>query len=635
MSLRAKFSLFILLIFGFVAVAMSLLQAHWVRTLVVEQSEARVAQNIHAAWNVLGSRQDLLEVHVEALDELGELEEYREAGAERLEEVLGLYRERWHLDFVAFVDEGGRVVLNGGSLRPGAVLPLRGALESGRGASVRSGYAVLPADVFAEDGTAIGQRLTVGGEQRDAMVLFALERLDGEWSREAEWLVAGVVLNGAHELVDGIQHTIFPSDMYKGKPVGTATIFLGPVRIATTVQREDGGRAIGTLVSAEVAEQVLTRGEPWTGPAVVLGNRYVSRYDPIRNLEGMVIGMLYIGELEQIYDDIARHTLWTSLSVLLSILVVALILAFVFLARIVGQISALDRATKAFAGGDYSARAHIQTGDEIGNVARSFNQMAAIIESDRLQIMRQKDEIESANRGYMGMLSFATHEFRNSIGSALLNSQLLKEGSFGELEGDVFEGVEIIEKSLRYMSDISDNFLQLSRIERGELNVTKAHVNLRDAVIAPLLEDKTGPLKTRRMTLEDAVPEGFAVHADPSLMRVVFENLLSNAIKYGSEGGRIRIDADSRDGYAEVSVWNEGPAIPRDQLDTLFEKFRRFDSDTLSSKRGAGLGLFLVKHVVERHGGEVGVESTEGQGTRFIIRLPAHGPHAAGQHTGA
>ena len=86
MSLRVKFGLLIVLIFGLVTVAMSLLQVHWVRTLVFEHTEARMAQNIHAAWNVLGSRQRLLEAHVSALAELGELEEYREVDAGRIQE---------------------------------------------------------------------------------------------------------------------------------------------------------------------------------------------------------------------------------------------------------------------------------------------------------------------------------------------------------------------------------------------------------------------------------------------------------------------------------------------------------------------------------------------------------------------
>lgn len=636
MSLRMKAGLLIVLIFGFITVAMSLLQAHWVHTLVFEQTEARMTQSIHAAWNVLASRQRLVEAHVSALAELGELDEYRAIGPERLEEVLQLYRNRWGLDFVALVDVDGRVVMDDGSLERGAPLPiLRDASGHPAERHIRSGYAVAPAGIFNDAAAALRGRLMAGSRQQDVMLLLAQHRVDVDWTPEADWLVAGVVLNGAHHIVDAIQNTIFPSEFYKGKRLGTATIFLGPVRVATTVLLENGDRAVGTVVSDEVAQQVLERGEPWTGPALVVDNRYVSRYDPIHDLDGAVIGMLYIGELEQVYSDIESRTLLTSLSVLFAIMVGALALSFILITGVLRQITALDHATKAFSAGDYSARAHIQTNDEIGALARSFNRMAALIENDRAQIVRQKDEIESANRGYMGMLSFATHEFRNSIGAALLNLQLLKDGSFGPIEGEVFEGVDIVEKSLRHMSDISDNFLQLSRIERGELSVTKARIALRDAVIAPAIEDKEGPLNSRRMTLETTIPEGFTITADPNLMRVVYENLISNAIKYGKEGGRLVLEAQSRDGFDELSVWNEGPPIPPEQVDTLFEKFRRFDSDTLSSKRGAGLGLFLVKHIVDRHGGEVAVQSAEGEGTRFIIRLPAEERNTGTQKVGA
>jgi len=621
-SLRVKFGLLIVLIFGLVTVAMSLLQVHWVRTLVFEHTEARMAQNIHAAWNVLGSRQRLLEAHVSALAELGELEEYREVGAGRMEEVLRLYRARWGLDFVALADAEGRVVMDDGSLRDGAVLPVFGEVAGPSGeAQVCSGYAVASPAVFSAPG--VRERLAADGGPREAMLLLAQHRLDPGWAHEADWLVAGVVLNGAHQLVDAIHNTIFPSEFYKGKPLGTATIFLGPVRIATTVSLENGSRAIGTVVSDEVAEKVLKRGEPWTGPALVVGNWYVSRYDPIRAPNGSVVGMLYIGEREQIYKDIESRTLLTSLSVLFTIMVGALALSFVLISKVLHQITALDRATRGFAGGDYSARANIETNDEIGGLARSFNRMAATIQDDRAKIMHQKEEIESANRGYMGMLSFATHEFRNSIGAALLNLQLIKEGSFGKIEGEVLEGVDIVEKSLCYMSDISDNFLQLSRIERGELSVTPARVDLSKSIVAPVLQDKKGIMDSRGMALDTDIPDGFCLHADPNLLRVALENLVSNAIKYGPEGGRIVIAARTTDHGAEVSVWNDGPPIPPDQVGSLFEKFRRFDSDSLSSKRGAGLGLFLVKHIVDRHGGQVAVESSEAAGTRFILRFLA------------
>ncbi|MFO7975849.1 MAG: cache domain-containing protein [Candidatus Hydrogenedentota bacterium] len=623
MSLRAKFSLLIVFIFGFLTVAMSLLQAHWVRTVVFAQTEARMAQSIHAAWNVLESRRRLLEAHASSLAELGELEEYREAETERLTTFLRLYRERWNLDFIALVDDAGRVVVETGSLRRGAVLPVS------KGMAAESGIVVASPELFDEDAEELLERLVAGGERRDAMVLFAQHPLENEPTSEASHLVAGVVLNGAHQFVDAIQTTIFPSEFYQGKRVGTATVFLGPVRVATTVLLDSGSRAVGTVVSDEVAEQVLEHGEPWTGPALVVDNWYVSRYDPIRNPEGDVVGMLYIGELKQIYDDIESRTLLTSLSVLLAIMAGALVLSFVLVTGILRQITALEQATKAFSRGDYSARANIRTGGEIGELAHSFNRMAEIIEEDRTQIMRQKDEIERANRGYMGMLSFATHEFRNSIGAALLNLQLLKEGAFGKVEGEVLEGVDIVEKSLRYMSDISDNFLQLSRIERGELSVTKSRVKLREAIVEPVLEDKTGLLDTRNMSLEIAIPDEFSVIADPNLLRVVIENLVSNAIKYGKDDGRIVIAGCAWNGGAEISVWNEGPAIPPEQLETLFEKFRRFDAGTVSSRRGAGLGLFLVKHIVDQHEGEVAVESAEGEGTRFIIRLPGNEHHSA------
>jgi signal transduction histidine kinase len=124
------------------------------------------------------------------------------------------------------------------------------------------------------------------------------------------------------------------------------------------------------------------------------------------------------------------------------------------------------------------------------------------------------------------------------------------------------------------------------------------------------------------MTVVREIPRGFKVCADRNLLRIVYENLLSNAVKYGRQGGRIVLDACRRGKDVEISVFNDGEAIPQERADRLFSKFQRFDGGDPSGRRGTGLGLFIVKQIIEQHGGRVWIESAAGDGVTFRFVLP-------------
>jgi two-component system NtrC family sensor kinase len=114
-------------------------------------------------------------------------------------------------------------------------------------------------------------------------------------------LTGGVLLNRNYEIVDRIKNIVFKDAQYKGKEIGTATIFLGDLRISTNVMDKEGNRAIGTRASREVYEQVLGKGTPWIHRAFVVDEWYITAYEPIRDVQDKIIGMLYVGMLESKY----------------------------------------------------------------------------------------------------------------------------------------------------------------------------------------------------------------------------------------------------------------------------------------------------------------------------------------------
>jgi len=125
----------------------------------------------------------------------------------------------------------------------------------------------------------------------------------------------GILLNRNFEIVDKIKQTVFQNVVYQGKDIGTATIFQDDVRISTNVRNNDGSRAIGTRLAEDVYNQVVLRGEPWIGRAYVVNDWYITAYEPIRNIKNQIIGILYVGILEQKYNDIKNQTVSGFLSV--------------------------------------------------------------------------------------------------------------------------------------------------------------------------------------------------------------------------------------------------------------------------------------------------------------------------------
>lgn len=436
-------------------------------------------------------------------------------------------------------------------------------------------------------------------------------------------LIAGCWLDGANHFVDEIQNLVFEDRFYKGKRVGTVTLFNGSRRIATTVLLPDGKRAVGTQVSESVKDETLVKGVPWIGRARVLDNWYLTCYEPIRDIHGNIIGMLYMGELEAVTRDTRTFVVLVTIVIILFIMTIALVVRLKQTTRLLKRIYKLRKSANEFADGNYSVRAEKDTiGDEISELVRVFNSMLETIEKDREQLIKQQELIEEANANYLDMLGFVTHELRNSLGSALFNIASLKEGAFGEISEEAKEGLDIIENSLKYLKEITNNYLQLSRLEQGDLYFEKKEVNLLNDVIRPVLDEVSKLLETKNIKVEINIPHEFTLPADVNLIRVVYENLLGNAIKYGKENGNIKVSANrTNEGKIQLTVWNDGPPIEPQLISSLFHRFRRYDTKSEEGKKGAGLGLFIVRRIIELHGGEIIIQSDKENGTNFVITL--------------
>ncbi|MBI3191171.1 MAG: hypothetical protein HYZ36_00775, partial [Pedosphaera parvula] len=167
-----------------------------------------------------------------------------------------------------------------------------------------------------------------------------------------------------------------------------------------------------------------------------------------------------------------------------------------------------------------------------------------------------------------------------------------------------------------------EDLLTISKLESGQLALNSQALCPRD-VVQHVFDDLEARAAERRTHLENAVPEKLRVTADTDRLQQVLFNLLENAIKYGRVEGHVRVSGRGADNdTVELSVADDGPGIPAEAQERIFERFFRLDKARSREAGGTGLGLAIVKHIVQAHGGQVRVESQAGQGSTFFFTLP-------------
>ena len=232
--------------------------------------------------------------------------------------------------------------------------------------------------------------------------------------------------------------------------------------------------------------------------------------------------------------------------------------------------------------------------------------------ADLAEAARRKDEF----------LATLAHELRNPLAPLSNMLEILKRGT--NQDASVRRGLDTMERQLEQLVRLVDDLLDLSRITHNRIELRKRHVELASVIRQAALAAQ--PLaEAARQTLDVNVPdEPIHLHADPVRLTQVFGNLLNNSCKYTPPGGAIRVTVHRDGDDAVVTISDTGIGIPADKLDMIFDMFTQVDRSREQSQGGLGIGLTLVKRLVEMHGGTVEAESAgEGHGSVFEIRLPA------------
>jgi two-component system, NtrC family, sensor kinase len=430
-------------------------------------------------------------------------------------------------------------------------------------------------------------------------------------------LYAAVILNNNDRLIDKFKGLVFRKERIDGRDVGTTTIFLKDLRIATNVMDEKGNRAIGTQVSEEVFRRVYEQGKVWLDKAFVVNRWYLSGYRPIYDINGRVLGIFYVGILEDRYRNVLRNTTLSFLVVIVITTVMAIVLAVYLVNTFLKPVRRVISASAEIALGNYTKIEVKPTDDEdTRKISRAFNKMVDAVQERDCQIQEQAEKtlVKSEKLASLGRLaSGIAHEINNPLTGVLTYSSILLE----EL------------KDTEYVDDlkvIRDETIRCREIVRGildfarESRIDKVKANINTIIIECLM------ILEKHMHFQNIIisrkfdPSLPEIFVDVNQIKQVVNNLSVNAADAMPKGGYLTITTGIEEAPPMVAIrfLDTGTGIDEATLGKIFDPF----FTTKETGKGTGLGLAVTYGIIKRHSGTIDVRSTVGEGTEFTIKLP-------------
>jgi signal transduction histidine kinase len=259
---------------------------------------------------------------------------------------------------------------------------------------------------------------------------------------------------------------------------------------------------------------------------------------------------------------------------------------------------------------------------EVADLAESMGLILVKLEAREFHLenaAEAEERLKALNKLKDKHLGIAAHDLRNPISTIRGMSHMLIES---ELDDDTRRSfLESINAVSEQMLILVDNLLDISVIESGKFDLNKIPGNL-----SVILQERADLMainaKNKNITLTTALDEVTDLPIDVDRMRQVVDNLLSNAVKFSRSGTTVHLACGQKDDGLVFSVADEGPGIPRKDMDKLFGVFQKLDNQPTAGERSTGLGLSIVKRIVDAHGGDILVKSEVGKGSTFTVTIP-------------
>jgi two-component system phosphate regulon sensor histidine kinase PhoR len=264
---------------------------------------------------------------------------------------------------------------------------------------------------------------------------------------------------------------------------------------------------------------------------------------------------------------------------------------------------------------------------EVGGLEARFLEVNAATVFDRearpagailvLHDLTRIRQLENTRREFVANVS---HELRTPLSLIKGYVETLLDGAMND-PNLAPKFLQTIERHSNRLTNLIEDLLTISRLESGQITLQMKTIPLRPFA-SSLIAEMQARAKERGTSVVNQIPEQLHGRADPDRLEQVFVNLVENAIKYGRPQGRVVVKGRAVNGHVELCVADDGPGIPQEARERVFERFYRADRARSRESGGTGLGLAIVKHIIQSHGGRVWVESEAGQGAQFFFTLP-------------
>lgn len=648
LSLRARLILIYVFILGMGGLITSFIGSLIVNTTIMDQARSKVHHDLNTARMVYEKQLKLIQnsIYIGASGNTIQQTLYakdRNRLLTRLEQI----RHDTNLDFLSVADHNGCVILRvtrsdhtGDDV---SQIPIVKAALNGK---TVGGTEILTKEILKnEDEKLAAQALiplidtpkakpTDKEEQTSGLVLMAAAPFYRENGELMGVLYGGHLLNRNFMIVDRVWDLVYKGEKYQDQDIGTVTIFLEDLRVSTNVKTREGDRAIGTRLSAEVAEAVLTRGERWNSRAFVVNDWYISEYEPIKDYNRNTVGIIYVGLLEKAYTSIRNKVVFTFIIVATLGFFLIVGISYLITRSITRPLSEMVSVTQSIAAGDLERRIKVKSKDEIGQLALSFNRMVASLRKMRSELenwantlehkVKERTEelaamqntlVQSQRLASLGKLAAGiAHEINNPLGGILVLSSLVIE----DLKADDphRENLQEVIKQTMRCRDIVKGLLQFSRQEEGKTEYVKVNDILNNTL--SLIEKQA--LFHNIEVIKNFDAELPYILGDNSQLQQVFINVILNAVQAMKEIGTLTINTthDKNNDMVVIEISDTGCGIPEEMIDRIFDPF----FTTKEVGEGTGLGLSIAYGIVTKHHGRMTVKSKVGEGSTFTIKIP-------------
>jgi two-component system, NtrC family, sensor kinase len=530
----------------------------------------------------------------------------------------------------------GRVVTSGNRILPmttdGSFKGLDIVDEALASGEPQAATEVIPAETLAQFGLDGQARIPLVETPKAApepydpregtagLALMGVRPLIGSDGQVEGAVVSAHLLNNDFTLVDRIKEVA---------GIDTATFFLGDERVSTNVMTEEGTRAVGTRVSQDVFNRVLKEGGEYVGRAYVVNENFITRYEPLRDHLGQIVGMLYVGARESAFQSLVQTVTNRILLIALVSVGLAGIIAVPIAQFIIRPIGALVEASHKVTEGDLAARVEPHGHGELALLGNSFNTMAGALQDSQAKLMRalnnmadtlketQQELLQKEKLASMGQLAAGVaHELNNPLATILLYANVVyKETPDGDPHRN---DLQMVISETNRCKVIVRNLLDFAR----QNQVMAQPTNLNELLQRLVDELRKHPRLVTTQFVLQLDPEVSPIEADPLQLQQVFINLLNNAIEAMESrgGGTVTVTtqvAPFGQGV-RVAITDTGAGISEENRAKLFTPF----FTTKPVGKGTGLGLAIVYGIVKMHRGQIQVQSEEGKGTTFTITMP-------------